>query len=76
MFKRLFDIVFSLFGLMVLSPLLIALAFKIKKEDGGPIFYRGIRVGLNGKLFRIFKFCTMVVDAEKLGGPSTADDDQ
>jgi lipopolysaccharide/colanic/teichoic acid biosynthesis glycosyltransferase len=47
----------------------------IRKEDGGPIFYRGIRIGRYGKLFKIFKFRTMVVNAEKLGGPSTADDD-
>lgn len=42
---------------------------------GGPVFYRGVRVGRNGKLFRIYKFRTMVVNAEKIGGSSTADDD-
>lgn len=75
MCKRLFDIASSLFGLIVLSPFLCGLAYRIKKEDGGPVFYRGIRVGRHGRPFRIFKFRTMVVNAEKLGGPSTADDD-
>jgi lipopolysaccharide/colanic/teichoic acid biosynthesis glycosyltransferase len=53
----------------------VTIAILIKKEDGGPVFYRGVRVGRFGKLFRIFKFRTMVLNAEKLGGPSTADDD-
>jgi lipopolysaccharide/colanic/teichoic acid biosynthesis glycosyltransferase len=75
MLKRLFDIVLSLFGLILISPVLVTLAIMIKKEDRGPVFYRGVRVGRFGKLFRIFKFRTMVVNAEKLGGPSTADDD-
>jgi len=48
---------------------------QIIREDKGPVFYRGVRVGRYGKLFRIYKFRTMLVDAEKLGGPSTADDD-
>ena len=51
------------------------LAWSIKREDHGPVFYRGERVGLHGKPFRIFKFRTMVVDAEKLGASSTSDDD-
>lgn len=75
MLKRLFDIVLSLFGLLLLSPVLIITAIFIKKGDSGPVFYRGVRVGRYGRLFRIFKFRTMVVNAEKLGGPSTADDD-
>ena len=75
MLKRLFDIVLSLFGLILISPVLVTLAIMIKKEERGPVFYRGVRVGRFGKLFRIFKFRTMVVNAEKLGGPSTADDD-
>jgi len=66
--KRLFDIVFSLLGLIVLSPALLALAILIKKEDGGPVFYRGVRVGRNSKPFRIFKFRTIVVNAENIGG--------
>ena len=75
MLKRAFDFVSSLIGLILVSPILLTIAILIKKEDGGPVFYRGVRVGRFGKLFRIFKFRTMVVNAEKLGGPSTADDD-
>lgn len=45
MLKRLFDIVFSLLGLMLTTPLLLILAILIKREDGGPVFYRGVRVG-------------------------------
>jgi len=56
--KRLFefDILFSLFGLTVLSPFLFGFAILIKKEGGGPVFYRGVRVGRDGKLFPFFKF--------------------
>lgn len=75
MLKRIFDVVFSLFGLTVLFPALLILAILIKREDGVPVFYRGVRVGRYGKLFKIFKFRTMVVNAEKIGGSSTADDD-
>jgi lipopolysaccharide/colanic/teichoic acid biosynthesis glycosyltransferase len=75
MIKRIFDISFSMIGLIILSPLLLIIAYLIKKEDGGPIFYRGVRIGQFGKPFRIFKFRTMVVNADKIGGPSTADDD-
>jgi lipopolysaccharide/colanic/teichoic acid biosynthesis glycosyltransferase len=75
MLKRPFDLVSSLLGLILISPVLVTLAILIKKEDGGPVFYRGVRVGRFGKPFRIFKFRTMVLNAEKLGGPSTADDD-
>lgn len=74
MLKHLFDIVFSLIGLLVFSPLMATIVILIKK-DGGPAFYRGVRIGRYGKPFRIYKFRTMVVNAEKLGGPSTADDD-
>jgi lipopolysaccharide/colanic/teichoic acid biosynthesis glycosyltransferase len=75
MLKRLFDIIFSLIGLIVFFPFLLVLATQIKKEDGGPFFYRGIRAGQYGRPFRILKFRTMVLDAENMGGPSTADDD-
>jgi lipopolysaccharide/colanic/teichoic acid biosynthesis glycosyltransferase len=73
--KRLQDILFSFLGLILLSPLLILTALLIIREDGGPVFYRGKRVGLHGRPFFIFKFRTMVVDAEKKGGSSTADED-
>jgi len=75
MLKRLFDILFSAFGLIVMSPLLIFSAMAIKLDSKGPAFYRGKRVGRYGRPFRICKFRTMVVNAEKLGGSSTADDD-
>jgi lipopolysaccharide/colanic/teichoic acid biosynthesis glycosyltransferase len=73
--KRLFDILVAAIGLVFLSPLLIWVSWKIKAEDGGPVFYRGVRVGLNGNPFRIFKFRSMVVDAEKIGPSSTASED-
>lgn len=75
MLKRAFDFLSSLIGLVLLSPVLATIAILIKREDGGPVFYRGVRVGRFGKPFRIFKFRTMVLNAEKMGGPSTADDD-
>ena len=74
-FKRLFDLVSSASGLIFISPLLLVVSGLIKGEDGGPVFYRGVRIGQHGKPFRIFKFRTMVMDAEQRGGPSTADDD-
>jgi len=58
-----------------LGLLLLWIAWRIRREDGGPVFYRGVRVGLRGKPFRIFKFRTMVVNAEKFGASSTSDDD-
>ena len=75
MLKRALDILLSFFGFVVVSPVFLAIAILIKKQDGGPVFFRGVRVGRFGKPFRIFKFRTMVLNAEKLGGPSTADDD-
>ena len=75
MLKRLFDISCSVFALIVLSPVLLISAYLIRREDGGPIFYRGVRVGRYGRPFKIYKFRTMVRNAEEMGGPSTADDD-
>lgn len=75
MLKSLFDILFSSLGLIVTSPLLIFSTIAIKLDSKGPIFYRGKRIGRYGEPFRIYKFRTMEVNAEKLGGPSTADDD-
>jgi len=73
--KRLFDIIVASIGLICLSPLILIIAVFIKLDSPGPVFYRGLRVGRYGKSFRIFKFRTMVVNAEKIGRPSTADDD-
>jgi lipopolysaccharide/colanic/teichoic acid biosynthesis glycosyltransferase len=73
--KRALDLFFSTLGLIILSPLLVWIAWRIHREDGGSVFYRGERVGENGEIFHIFKFRTMVVNAEKLGGSSTSDDD-
>lgn len=75
MLKRWFDITCSGLGLILLSPVFIAVAIVIRMDSPGPIFYRGERVGKNGKIFRIFKFRSMVWDAEKIGGPSTSEID-
>ncbi len=75
MIKRCFDIVLASIGLILFTPLFLYIALRIYKEDKGPIFYRGERVGLRGKPFRIYKFRTMVVNAEKVGPSSTSDDD-
>jgi exopolysaccharide biosynthesis polyprenyl glycosylphosphotransferase len=64
--KRLFDMLFSAFSLLLLSPLLIVVAIAIKLEDGGPIFYRAERAGENGRLFKMIKFRSMFVNADKL----------
>ena len=63
--KRLFDIVASGLGLIVLSPLFLALAVWIKLDSKGPVFYRQVRVGRYNKDFRIFKFRSMRVGADK-----------
>jgi lipopolysaccharide/colanic/teichoic acid biosynthesis glycosyltransferase len=73
--KRLFDFLFSLVGVVVLSPVMAVLACLVKLTSAGPVLYRGVRAGRGGRPFRIMKFRTMVVDAEKRGGPSTSDDD-
>lgn len=63
--KRLFDIVASGLGLIVLSPLFLVLAIWIKLDSKGPVFYRQVRVGRHNKDFRIFKFRSMRVGADK-----------
>ena len=65
--KRIFDVIASAFGLVVLTPLFIAIAISIKWDSSGPIFFRQERVGRFGKSFRIHKFRTMFVDAERQG---------
>ncbi len=73
--KRLFDIVVSFIGLLILSPIFLVIGIIIKLDSKGPIFFRQVRVGKNGKKFKIFKFRTMVVDAEKKGLHITVDGD-
>ncbi len=65
--KRSFDIVFSLIGLILLMPLFFVVAVLIKLSSSGPIFYLQMRVGLNGNDFKLYKFRTMMVDADKKG---------
>ena len=65
--KRLMDIAVSGCALAVLWPVLLLIALAIKIDDPGPVFYRQVRVGKDGPEFRIFKFRTMVVDADKKG---------
>lgn len=74
--KRLFDMGFSLVVLLLIWPLIGIVAIGIKLSSPGPVFYRGVRTGLNGKPFRILKFRTMVEDAESLGGPTTGTHDK
>jgi exopolysaccharide biosynthesis polyprenyl glycosylphosphotransferase len=65
--KRLFDIFFSLFFLILVSPILLITAIAIKAGDGGPVFYKQVRLTQYGKPFKIIKFRSMRVDAEKDG---------
>lgn len=64
---RFFDFILSLVGLVVLAPIFIVLAIWIKTYSKGPVFYKQVRVGQNGIDFGLFKFRTMVVDADKKG---------
>jgi sugar transferases involved in lipopolysaccharide synthesis len=74
-FKRLFDIVVSLIMLLILSPVFFVLAIAIKLDSKGPVFYRQVRVTQYGKEFRIFKFRTMVNNADKIGSQVTVGGD-
>ncbi|MEM6190608.1 sugar transferase [Shewanella scandinavica] len=64
MFKRLFDFLASFVGLIFFIPLFLVIGIWIKLDSKGPIFFRQVRVGLNGKNFRIHKFRTMRIDSE------------
>ena len=65
--KRIFDLFFSLIGLVILSPLFLLIAMLIKLDSEGPIFFKQERVGLGRRLFNIYKFRTMAANAEKIG---------
>lgn len=75
MIKRAFDISICLSGIILLAPLLFLTAVIIKITSKGPVFYRQSRVGQFGKHFRIHKFRTMVVEAEKIGSSITVGSD-
>lgn len=65
--KRMLDVAFAFIGIFVFSPLFAAIYLMIKKEGDGPVIYSQERIGKGGKPFRIYKFRTMVVDAEEEG---------
>lgn len=65
----------SFFTLLFVSPFLIIISLVIKLYDGGPVFYMAPRVGLKGKMFRMFKFRSMVENADKIGASSTTSSD-
>jgi Undecaprenyl-phosphate glucose phosphotransferase len=67
--KRVFDLVASGIGIVLLSPLLLAIALLVKLSSRGPIFYRQERMGLDGQVFHCLKFRSMPIDAEKGSGP-------
>lgn len=73
--KRLFDVLVSTIGLILLSPFLAAITLAAKASSSGPVFYRGMRAGWRGKPFPLLKFRTMVMNAEQIGGPSSSADD-
>lgn len=75
MMKRFFDIVVAAVGLLLLLPLFALVAVLIRRGSPGPVFFRQERVGLHGRLFRIFKFRTMVADAPSRGPALTAGPD-
>jgi lipopolysaccharide/colanic/teichoic acid biosynthesis glycosyltransferase len=73
--KRVLDVASSAAGLLLLSPFIGAIAITIKLSDGGPVLYSGERIGRYGVPFRMHKFRTMVVNADRLGGSSASGDD-
>ena len=66
--KRVLDVAVSGLGLLISAPVWVAIAAAIKLEDGGPVFYTQDRVGEGGSLFRVFKFRSMIVNAEAVSG--------
>ena len=73
--KRIFDVVVSALMLVILSPVFLVLAIAIKLDSPGPVFYRQVRVTQYGKVFRIFKFRSMVSNADKIGAQVTVGND-
>ncbi len=73
--KRIFDLVCTIPGLIILSPFFLLIAICMKLTDRGPVFFSQERIGYKGEQFRILKFRTMVVDADKKGGQLTVGKD-
>ena len=71
-----FDITVALVGLILGAPFFLCIALAIKLDSPGSVLYNGVRVGKGGKPFSMHKFRTMVQNADKMGGPSTAGDDR
>lgn len=71
-FKRVFDFILALIMVIVLSPVLLVVSALIVIDDGFPVFYRAQRGGYKNKPFRIYKFRSMVKNADKIGGGTTA----
>jgi lipopolysaccharide/colanic/teichoic acid biosynthesis glycosyltransferase len=76
MMKRLFDIISSLIGLIFISPIFPVVPILIKLDSKGPVFFKQWRIGKEGRQFKIYKFRTMVKDADKVGSLITAGNDQ
>jgi len=74
-FKRVFDVLFTLLSLLLLFPFILIIAILIKLNSKGPLFYRQKRVGKDFKEFFIYKFRSMIIDADKLGPSVTSADD-
>ena len=73
--KRIIDILFSIIGLVILSPLLLYTAIRTRFSSAGPVFYSQQRVGWHGKEFTMYKFRSMIKDAERDGPALSSDND-
>ena len=73
--KRLVDIVISTIGIIITSPIMLICAIAIKLDDGGPVLFKQNRITINGKIFNVLKFRSMVVNADKDGAKKAVNDD-
>ena len=76
MLKRIFDIILSLFGLIILLPFMLIIAIFIKLDSKGPVFFKQLRVTKNGREFKIFKYRTMRVGSDKYSQITVGKDDR
>jgi lipopolysaccharide/colanic/teichoic acid biosynthesis glycosyltransferase len=74
--QRIVDILAASIGLLVLSPVFLVIGAAVKLQDGGPVFYQSMRVGMGGRLFSIYKFRSMVQGADTMGGGLTVRGDR